>query len=334
MDASVIVPTYRGEKRIRALLEALTKQDFGGAWEVVVSMDGEADRTRAVVDEYAGRLDVRCIASAEPRGVALTLNEGFNAARGAVLIRCDDDFTPAPDMVRRHVEWHQKMPRVGVSCAYRDVEIDSAYGRAYGVDAARRRREQWYARPPHDRWIDWAGHNSVTREVWDEVGGFDPRFRYGQDSELGWRLSRIGVTIVVDPALEIEHRGAPVSATNRVPRAFVAGASRRQFTLVHGASHSHGDAATATGLLQRMWHAGTSATSTVLRSEQQYRRLGAAVDAVLRVAPSPVGRRVAAWAIESAARAGERFGPNSLEEFAHQKDREIATEQSQAPDRS
>jgi glycosyltransferase involved in cell wall biosynthesis len=333
MDASVIVPTYRGEKRIRTLLEALAQQDYDGDWEVVVSMDGEADDTRAVVDEYAGRLDVRCIASAAPRGVALALNSGFSIARGRVLIRCDDDFTPAPDMVRRHVEWHQGSPRIGVSCAYRDVEIASAYGRTYGLQAARSRREQWYARPPQDRWIDWAGHNSVTREVWDEVGGFDPRFRYGQDSELGWRLSRIGVTIVVDPALEIEHRGAPVAAVNRVPRAFVAGASRRQFTVVHGESHVDHEAETPEGLLHRAWNAITFATAVVFRSEQQYRRLGAVVDAVLRVAPRPVGRRVAAWAIESAARAGERFGPDSLEDFAHQKDREITTEQADSPKR-
>lgn len=333
MEASVIVPTYRGAKRIRTLLDALTQQDFDGSWEVVVSMDGEVDDTRAVVDDYAGRLDVRCIASAAPRGVALALNAGFAVARGVVLIRCDDDFTPSPDMVRRHVEWHRKMPRIGVSCAYRDVEVASAYGRAYGADAARRRRGQWYSRAPQDRWIDWAGHNSITRDVWEEVGGFDPRFRYGQDSELGFRLTKIGVTIVVDPALEIEHRGAPVSATNRVPRAFVAGASRRQFTLVHGESHSHGDADSPAGSLQRMWHAATLATSTLLRSEQQYRHLGAVVDAVLRVAPRSVGRRVAAWAIESAARAGERHGPNSLEQFAHQKDREIATEQAHPGDR-
>ena len=53
MEASVIVPTYRGAKRIRTLLDALTQQDFDGSWEVVVSMDGEVDDTRAVVDDYA-----------------------------------------------------------------------------------------------------------------------------------------------------------------------------------------------------------------------------------------------------------------------------------------
>lgn len=334
MDASVIVPTYRGESRIRPLLDALTRQDYDGQWEVVVSMDGALDDTRGVVDAYADRLTIRCVASPQPRGVTHALNDGFAAAGGRVLIRCDDDFTPGSDMVRRHVEWHRQQARIGVNCAYRDLEVDSEFGRAYGSDAARRRRERWYARPPQDRWIDWAGHNSVTKDVWDEVGGFDARFRYGQDSELGWRLKQIGVEIVVDPALEIEHRGTPVSAANRIPRAYVAGASRRQFALVHGASHSGGETGRALTFLETGWSALTSATSQVLRTQTAYRRLGALVERVLKLVPHTVGRRLVAWAVESAALAGEQHGPDSLEGLARQKDREIATEATQSPPRA
>jgi GT2 family glycosyltransferase len=326
MDASVIIPTYRGENRIGPLLEALTRQDYDGAWEVVVSIDGIVDDTRAVLDEYADRLTIRCVASRASRGVTHALNDGFAAATGWVLIRCDDDFTPGVDMVRRHVEWHRAEARIGVSCAYRDIEVTSEFGRAYGTEAARRRRAQWYAREPQDRWIDWAGHNSVTRNVWQELGGFDARFRYGQDSELGWRLKELGVQIVVDPALEIEHRGAPVTAANRIPRAFVAGASRRQFTLVHGESHSTAETEDRGSFLARGWRALTVATSRALRTESSYRRLGAVVERLLHLVPRAVGSRVVAWAVESAALAGEHFGPDNLDVLARQKDREIAAE--------
>ena len=328
MDASVIVPTYRGENRIRPLLEALALQDHEGSWEVVISSDGVVDDTQAVVDEYADRLSLRYIASPEPRGVTHALNTGFATARGWVLIRCDDDFTPKSDMVRRHVEWHRTEARIGVSCPYRDVEVPSDFGRIYGADAARRRRAQWYSREPENRWIDWAGHNSVTRDVWDEVGGFDPRFRYGQDSELGWRLKQIGVRIVVDEALEIEHRGAPVTAANRIPRAYIAGASRRQFSRVHGGSHSDAEAAGTISPLARAWFVLTKLTSGVVRTEQGWRRWGAAVERFLAVAPPRVGRRVVAWAVESAALAGEHHGPDSLDGLSSQKDREIAAEKS------
>jgi GT2 family glycosyltransferase len=330
MDASVIVPTYRGEARIRPLLDALVRQDYPGPWEVVVSVDGIVDSTRAVVEEYVDRLSVRCVVSDEPRGVTHALNDGFASAAGQVLIRCDDDFTPGPDMVRRHVEWHRKHPRVGVSCAYRDVEVDSPFGRAYGRQAATRRREQWYAREPEHRWMDWAGHNSISKDVWDELSGFDPRFRYGQDSEFGWRLKQAGVRILVDPALEIEHRGAPVSAANRIPRGFVAGASRRQFTSVHEASHSGTESSRPHGLLARGWRASTSATARLIRTQQGYQRLGGIVERALSVVPRPVGQRLVAWAVESAAVAGERHGPDNLDSLGRQKDREIAAEHHRA----
>lgn len=330
MDASVIVPTYRGEDRIRPLLEALARQDYDGTWEVVVSIDGTVDDTKAVVAEYADRFNVRCVEGQAPRGVTHALNDGFAAASGWVLIRCDDDFTPAIDMVSRHVGWHRAKPRIGVSCAYRDIEVASDYGRTYGTGAGARRRQQWYDRKPADRWIDWAGHNSITRDVWSELGGFDPRFRYGQDSELGWRLKQIGVSIVVDPALEIEHRGAPVTAANRIPRAYVAGVSRRQFNIVHGVSHSSTDRILSSPtILVRGWNALIRVTSSLLRTESQFRRLGVGVERMLSHVPAAVGRRVVAWAVESAALSGEGHGPDTLEGLSRQKDREIATERAQ-----
>ena len=260
------------------------------------------------------------------RGVTYALNDGFSAAAGWVPIRCDDDFTPASDMVRRHVEWHRAESRIGLSCAYRDIEVASGFGRAYGARAARHRREQWYSRQPQDRWIDWAGHNSITRDVWDEVGGFDPRFRYGQDSELGWRLKQIGVRIVVDPALEIEHRGAPVSAANRIPGDSCAGASRRQFTLVHGTKHSSVVDSAASSVSARVWTSMTHITSRLLRTQSSYQQLGVLIERVLPVVPAAAARRLIAWALESAALSGERYGPDDLDRLGRQKDREMAVE--------
>ena len=215
LDASVIVPSHRGAHRLPALLEALARQDHPGPWEVLVVLDGVLDDSPDVLESWQGRLPLRVLRSEEPRGVVAALNDGFAAARGRVLIRCDDDLTPVTHMVRGHVEHHHGRDDLGVSCAMRDVVTDTPYARTYGLAANRRRLEQWYTRPPGLRWVDWSAHNSVTRTAWGRLEhGFDPRFVYGQDSELGYRLMRSGVTIVVDPALEVEHRGAALSAAN------------------------------------------------------------------------------------------------------------------------
>lgn len=320
--ASVVVPSRAGAHRLPALLDALAAQDATEPWELVVVLDGPPDGSAELVARYADRLDVRVLRAPEPGGVVAALNAGFAAARGRVLVRCDDDLTPGPGMVRGHLAHHRDRDDVAVSCAVRDLVPDTPYGRAYGAEAARSRREQWYARPADQRWVDWSAHNSLTRATWERLGtGYDPRFVYGQDSELGYRLARLGVTFVVDPALEVEHRGAPRTAANRVPRAYVAGASRAAFTAVHGTSQAVADAAPSTPL-QWAWTLAVRAVAATWRDWSDYERIGRVVERAVGRLPRPIARRVVAFAVEAAGRAGRLHGPADLGELRRQRERE------------
>ncbi|PKW27071.1 glycosyl transferase family 2 [Phycicoccus duodecadis] len=301
-------------------------QDTTEPWEVLVVLDRVHDESPAVIDAFRDRLPLRALHSPAPHGVVAALNVGYDQARGRVLIRCDDDLTPAPDMVRRHVAHHRGRDDVGVSCAMRDVPSATAYWDTYGREAAARRTAQWYDREPDRRWVDWSAHNSVTRTAWSRLDhGFDPRFVYGQDSELGFRLARSGVRIVVDPALEIEHRGAPLSAANRVPRAYVAGASRSLFQRVHGEAHEV-TVPLRRGLRTRAWDAGTALTAAALTEWRHYELLGRGAESASRRLPPNVGRRVVAFCVESAGRAGRRHGSTDLSTYRPQKSRELQRE--------
>jgi GT2 family glycosyltransferase len=322
--ASVIVPTHRGAHRLPTLLDALAAQSFDGPWEVVFVIDGLVDETIALLEAYQQGVPLRLLVMPDPVGVCRGLNAGYAEAKGRVLIRCDDDLTPASDMVSRHVAWHQGPERRGVVGATRDVFPDTPYARAYGRDANCRSLAATYARAPERLWINWAAHNSVTRETWDLAGGFDDRFVYGQDSELGWRLHASGVTIVVDPELEVDHRGPTTTAANRVPRAYVAGSSQRLFVEVHPGARTQPTAAST--LVARLWTAGVVCLSTVIRKREGYRRLGAALDRLLAVLPSKLGRRLVAFAVEGAGRSGQRNGPRDLNEFKSQKAQELSAE--------
>jgi GT2 family glycosyltransferase len=327
--ASVIVPSHRGAHRLPSLLDALTKQDTDEPWELVVVLDGVLDDSEQILDQWRDRITLRVIAHPQPRGVIHALNVGFAQARGRVLIRCDDDLSPAPDMVRRHLAHHTSGEEVGVMGATRDVFAETPYAVAYGRPAAARSLQAAYARPPADRWIGWAAHNSVTRDVWDTVGGFDPRFVYGQDSELGYRLARAGVRLLVDPALELEHRGPALDTATRAPRAFVSGASRRLFEAVHGRAHP--PAAVGTGVRDHAWGLAVRSVATVVRSREGYARIGQLVDGALRVVPPPVGGRLVALVIESAGRSGSIHGRSDLSTYRGQKNAELRKETSPHP---
>jgi glycosyltransferase involved in cell wall biosynthesis len=316
--ASVIVPTHRGALRLPPLLEALSRQVVAVPWEVVVALDGVLDDTPAILRAYASRLPLRTLSAATRRGVCATLNDAYRDARGDVLIRCDDDLTPAPDMVTRHLAWHDASPvALGVIGATRDVFPDTSYARSYGRAANARQRSRAYGRSPDRLWVHWAAHNSVCREAWDRVGGFDPRFAYGEDSEVGLRLHRSGVRLLIDPQLEIEHREPAQTARARASRAFVAGASRRLFDVVHP-DHRHAEAQPV-GVRARAWNAAVAGTSTLLRSPEGFGRLGAVADRLPALVPDRLRGRITALAVESAGRSGHRHGTTDLASFQAQQ---------------
>lgn len=326
--ASVVIPSYRGAHRLPELLDALVAQDFREPWEVVLVLDGPPDGSAEVAARYAEALDLSVLSSPEPHGTVHALNAGYAAARGRVLIRCDDDLTPGPDMVRRHVEHHRTETDLGVIGLTRDVFPPTRYAAAYGERANRRSLDAAYARPPAERWLHWAAHNSLTRDTWDRAGGFDTRFVYGQDYELGLRLHEGGVRFVIDPALELGHRGPSVVAATRVPRAYVSGASRRLVELTHGRLPL--TVADPRGVRARAWAVAVGAVTALVRTRDGFARLGRLADRVLAVVPPSVGGPLVALLVEAAGRSGRRHGNPDLTVYTPQKRAELQREAARA----
>jgi GT2 family glycosyltransferase len=302
------------------LLEALVTQVVDRPWELVVVVDGEVDETRALLGQWSDRLPLRVIVFEEKRGVSAALAAGYAEAAGEVLIRCDDDLTPRPDFVRRHLDWHTSREDLGVIGLTRDVFPPTPYALVYGIIANDRLRRTASAQLPSQRWVHWAANNSIRRSTWVRSGGFDDRLVYGEDSEFGWRLAAAGVEIVIDPELEVEHRGPTTDVRTRVSRAFVSGASRRLFAQVHPEvvreeMHPSGSKAI-------VWSAGTRALVRMLRRRESYQRVGGALDRVLPLLPPAVGRRAVAALVESAGRSGQLFGSTALAVYQDQKDAE------------
>lgn len=307
-DASVVVPSRGGAARLPILLEALARQRVDASWEVLVVLDGDVDGSGAIVDGYAERLPLRVL-GLEPGGdgVAAVLAAGYAAAYGEVVIRCDDDLTPAPDFVARHLAWHRDRlagaPPLGVIGLTRDVFDDGPYAEAYGRPANERLLAAAYARPADQRWLHWAACNSVPRAAYHAAGGFDPTMAYREDSELGLRLARSGVELVIDPALEIEHRAPAADAAARVARAWTSGASTRAF------GDRHRETVTSTAhRVTTAWTRLVAAQARRLRTRDDAARLGRRVDRLLPRVPGPARGRLVAWAVEAAAVAGRRSG--------------------------
>lgn len=296
---SVVVPSRGGAQRLPGLLECLLAQTTTD-WEAVIVLDGDIDDSAAVVAGYSGRAPVRSVVFAENRGRPAALNAGFGAARGDVLVRCDDDLTPRPDFVAGHVAAHADEP-VGVIGMCRNVYPPTPYAEVYGGPAYERLRTAALEAAPQDRWRFWGGNVSVSRETWLRVGPYDESFRaYGwEDVDWGFRLSALGIPLVVVAGLETDHHIAATTTRSRARRAYYSGSARHRFEAKHGTQVL----AQAAG--RDPWSLTVAATSRVL-TEHGLEVVSEAVDRSVERLPRRVAEKAIALLVEAGARAGYR----------------------------
>ena len=290
-DASVIIPTYHGAERLPIVLAALARQTALGRFEVVVAVDGDEDHSAlaATSCDAAALLDLQLVVLTHNEGRPSALNAGFAAARGRVLIRCDDDLVPSPDFVERHIAHHVDNG-LAVIGLYRNVFVDNPYSKSWGRRASELFNESAVSAPSEIRWRYWAGNCSVTRKLFDRVGGYDTSFRsYGfEDADWGYRASTSGAHFLIDPGLETEHRVPSTTTAERSKRAFMSGRASTRFIAKHGEVLPHASpSARVTDLLWSVLVWGGSFATSADRA----RRRGESVDRLIeRLDPRLVRR--------------------------------------------
>lgn len=299
--ASLVVPSYRGADRLPTLLQALTHRTHDD-WECIVVIDGDLDNSTEVIAQYAAHLPVRTIVLPTNQGRVTALNTGFAAADGDVIIRCDDDFEPAPGHIAAHLAVHADHDCGAVGLP-RNIAPDNAYMRVYGRYADEVGRRDSAAVPDDQRWRIFGGNTSISRAVYETVGDFDLTYRgYGwEDLDYGYRIQQAGYPIELVPGAEVLHHMASVTTAIRAERAYRSGAARRTFESRHGAESTGSE--TGSGWWDRAVHV-TARGLTLQRAAH----LARTVDVIIDHAPVRVGRKLVALTVEASAVAGHEKG--------------------------
>lgn len=199
---SVVIPSHNRQDLLAQVLDRLANQrsdtpDF----EVVVVLDGCRDGSPAML---AARQDPFALRWIELPGVgpSMARNAGVRETLGALLLFIDDDVIPTDGLVAEHLAAHAGTPGAVVLGPYPPEPV--AYGDRFRLNV----RRWWTAHfdalsKPGVRFTYrdlLTGNLSMTRRLWDEVGGLDPQFaRAREDWELGVRLMAHGVPFVYAP---------------------------------------------------------------------------------------------------------------------------------------
>jgi rSAM/selenodomain-associated transferase 2 len=213
---SVILPVLDEERRIGERLAELAAMP--GVHEVLVVDGGSRDRTCAVVE---GEPRVRLLHA--PRGRALQMNAGAQAATGDVLLFLHADVALPPEAVG-HILWALEDPRT-VAGAFKTWTVAEGVPTRLGPLL---RLADLRSRYTHLPYGDQALF--VRAEAFRAAGGF-PSQPLMEDLELARRLRRLGRITTVDAQVRVSGRrflARPVFyflAVNLFPLAYALGVS-------------------------------------------------------------------------------------------------------------
>jgi alpha-1,3-rhamnosyltransferase len=186
---SVILPSYNHEEYVSQAIESVVAQTYPHV-ELIVLDDGSADRSVCLIQDLA-KLHGFTVIARENRGLAKTLNEGLNLARGTYVSFVGSDDYYHPRRIERAVEQLEQTSE-GVACVYCDGDIVDHAGRRIGRFGERHPRP-WlgstYDNLVVGNWIPGLGTTFKTKVIREFM--FDERFMI-EDHTLFLRMFKDG----------------------------------------------------------------------------------------------------------------------------------------------
>jgi GT2 family glycosyltransferase len=207
LSASVIVPTYNRKERLARLLQSLERTAAAvPGLEVVVAVDGATDGTAEMLAGCSMPYRLRVLTQANA-GPGAARNLAMRAADGDVLIFLDDDVTPSPGCIERHLAVHRHNDAAVVIGA---MLPPPGYRMAPWLEwEAATLKTQYeamlaglYAPTPRQF---FTANASVRRVHALAVTGFDETFRRAEDVEFAFRLRDAGLGFYFEPAASVTH---------------------------------------------------------------------------------------------------------------------------------
>jgi glycosyltransferase involved in cell wall biosynthesis len=202
-SVSVVIPLLNAADTLGQQLEALSRQDWDGEWEVVVSDNGSTDGGRGVAERWASALPaLRVVDSSDRGGVSHARNVGAAAARGELILVCDADDVVEPG-------WISAMARAAGEADVLGGALDDASLNDSVLRAWRGPRPNGSLPTAVNDFLPYAiGSNfGVRASVFRELGGWDETFRGGGDDvEFSWRAQLRGHRLAYVPDAVIRYR--------------------------------------------------------------------------------------------------------------------------------
>ncbi len=205
MFYSIIIPLYNRPQEIKELLETLTLQTYK-QFEVLVIEDGSVDDAAAIVNSFAGKLNIHYYVKPNS-GQGFTRNYAFERAKGDYFIILDSDCLIPEDylqIVNDHLSKSWLDLYGGPDDAhpsFTPTQKAISYAMTSPFTTGGMRGNKKGIAKFHPRSFNMG----ISREVWEKTGGFIIT-RMAEDLEFSIRAQRLGFKSGLIPEAKVYHK--------------------------------------------------------------------------------------------------------------------------------
>lgn len=187
---SVLMPVYNHEGYVCEALDSVLAQTDPD-WEAIVIDDGSTDGTGDVVNRYAARDPRIRVYHQANGGQGRALNAALRRATGTWICWLSSDDAFRPDKLATHRRYFEVDPDCRFFFTAFDILREETGEAEEGPEA--------FNAPPEARWrlVHLLSRNYINgiticvhRCVFEDIGEFEPRYRYAQDYDLYLRIMR------------------------------------------------------------------------------------------------------------------------------------------------
>ncbi|WP_189603569.1 glycosyltransferase family 2 protein [Salinimicrobium marinum] len=193
MLISIIIPTYNRKDSLSRSIKSVLDQT-NEDWELIIIDDGSRDGTGEGLEPYL--VDERVKYYYQPhQGVAVARNFGVEKSKGSYIVFLDSDDTFYPELI--HFLQSCNISKYDLVC-WEVLKI---------IDG---KEELWKPRKLSRFYNNiqasfLAGSVGYKKSLFLKVGGYDPAMDFGENYELGFRISRenkLKIKIINKPLLK------------------------------------------------------------------------------------------------------------------------------------
>ena len=182
---TVLMSVYNGEKYLRDSIDSILNQTFKD-FEFLIINDGSTDNSLKILNSYDDNR-IKIVNNETNIGLVNSLNKGLRIAKGKYIARQDDGDYSYPDRLQKEYNFLEHNKDYALVGTLTEV-IDENNNTIKYWDKVRSAEEIYYL-------LSFRNILTNTSVMFEkklvlEIGGYNGLFKFSQDYELGYRISR------------------------------------------------------------------------------------------------------------------------------------------------